>query len=278
MHPNFTFPQILWTASFASQLVLLVVLMGRDRIRRFPLFTASMTLFTLRLLIEELLSGRLPMITLQSVLIPVADLGAVLGLLVVVEIARRGFAGASRQTWLATASGLTAVSAIALYLLGRPWPAPVELAVDSPLALLRLLQFLGQKANLFVSVLTVTLFLLVVFFGRSFKAGWRSHSTLILTGLTAIAAAWLGIIGYWQHLTSGLHAGITRAEYQQILALGSKLFNGNKILYVVVVIWWIAVLWFDEPGSTPALAVGSPMVEAPAATDESPSEEVERQD
>jgi len=271
MHPNFTFPQILWTASFASQLVLLVVLMGRDRIRRFPLFTASMTLFTLRLLIEELLSGRLPMITLQSVLIPVADLGTVLGLLVVVEIGRRGFAGASRQAWLTTAAGLTAVSAIALYLLGRPWPAAAELAVDSPLALLRLLQFVGQKANLFVSVLTVTVFLLVVFFGRSFKAGWRSHSTLVLAGLTAIAAAWLGIIGYWQHLTSGLHAGITRAEYQQILALGSKLFNANKILYVVVVLWWIAVLWFDEPGSTPTLAVNLPE-EATPAVDENASE------
>jgi len=230
-----------------------------------------MTLFTLRLLIEELLSGRLPMITLQSVLIPVADLGTVLGLLVVVEIGRRGFAGASRQAWLTTAAGLTAVSAIALYLLGRPWPAAAELAVDSPLALLRLLQFVGQKANLFVSVLTVTVFLLVVFFGRSFKAGWRSHSTLVLAGLTAIAAAWLGIIGYWQHLTSGLHAGITRAEYQQILALGSKLFNANKILYVVVVLWWIAVLWFDEPGSTPTLAVNLPE-EATPAVDENASE------
>jgi hypothetical protein len=199
-----------------------------------------------------------------------------LGLLVVVEIGRRGFAGASRQAWLTTAAGLTAVSAIALYLLGRPWPAAAELAVDSPLALLRLLQFVGQKANLFVSVLTVTVFLLVVFFGRSFKAGWRSHSTLVLAGLTAIAAAWLGIIGYWQHLTSGLHAGITRAEYQQILALGSKLFNANKILYVVVVLWWIAVLWFDEPGSTPSLTEGLP-AEAPLAVDESASEEVEQQ-
>jgi len=272
MHPNFTFPQILWTVSFASQLVLLVVLLGRDRIQRFPFFTASIALFTLRLLIEELLSGRLRMITLQAVLIPVADLCVILGLLVVVEMARRGFVGATRTAWLTTASGLAIVSAFVMYLLGRPWPAPAELAVDSPLALLRLLQFVGQKANLFVSALTVTVFLLVLFFGRSFKAGWRSHSTLILAGLTTIAVVWLGIIGYWQHLTSGLHAGITRAEYQQILALGSKLFNANKILYVVVVLWWIAVLWFDEPGRTPVLAEGLPVVDAPAALDEIHSE------
>jgi hypothetical protein len=52
MHFNFGFTavQILWTLTFAALLVLLVVLLGRDRARRFPWFTASIVLLTLRLL------------------------------------------------------------------------------------------------------------------------------------------------------------------------------------------------------------------------------------
>ena len=43
MHFNFHFTtvQVLWTLTFASLLVLLVVLLGRDRMRRFPWFTAE---------------------------------------------------------------------------------------------------------------------------------------------------------------------------------------------------------------------------------------------
>ena len=46
MHFNFDFStgQILWTLTFAALLVLLVVLLGRDRARRFPWFTASMVM------------------------------------------------------------------------------------------------------------------------------------------------------------------------------------------------------------------------------------------
>ena len=41
MHFNFGFTtiQVLWTLTFAALLVLLVVLLGRDRARRYPWFT-----------------------------------------------------------------------------------------------------------------------------------------------------------------------------------------------------------------------------------------------
>ena len=43
MHFNFAFTavQVLWTLTFAAHLVLLVVLLGRDRTRRFPWFTTG---------------------------------------------------------------------------------------------------------------------------------------------------------------------------------------------------------------------------------------------
>ena len=66
MHFNFHFTavQILWTLTFAALLVLLVVLLGRDRIRRFPWFTTGIVLVTLRLLVNRLLHDRLPPITM----------------------------------------------------------------------------------------------------------------------------------------------------------------------------------------------------------------------
>jgi hypothetical protein len=52
---GFNTVQILWTLTFAALLVLLVVLLGRDRARRFPWFTASMVLTALRLLASRML-------------------------------------------------------------------------------------------------------------------------------------------------------------------------------------------------------------------------------
>jgi len=56
MHLNFGFTtvQVLWTLTFAAVLVLLVVLLGRDRARRFPWFTVTIVLMGLRLLASRI--------------------------------------------------------------------------------------------------------------------------------------------------------------------------------------------------------------------------------
>ena len=78
MHFNFDFTavQVLWTLTFAAHLVLLVVLMGRERIRRFPWFTTGIVLVTLRLLSSRLLYGRLPQLTMGGIFIVLADVTA----------------------------------------------------------------------------------------------------------------------------------------------------------------------------------------------------------
>ena len=102
MHFNFHFTtvQVLWTLTFASLLVLLVVLLGRDRMRRFPWFTASIALVALRLLATRLLYNRLPQITMGAVFIVMANISALVGILVVVEMARRAFGRVTRRTWI----------------------------------------------------------------------------------------------------------------------------------------------------------------------------------
>ncbi|MDR3799900.1 MAG: hypothetical protein P4K93_17250, partial [Terracidiphilus sp.] len=78
MHLNFDFTtvQILWTLTFAALLVLLVVLLGRDRARRFPWFTASMTLTAVRLLASRMLFGKMPPLTMSSIFLTLAAVEA----------------------------------------------------------------------------------------------------------------------------------------------------------------------------------------------------------
>jgi len=51
-----------------------------------------------------------------------------------------------------------------------PWPDRRTLTFDSQLAILRLLGLVAQKGDLLAGLLTVELGLLVVLFGRRFKA------------------------------------------------------------------------------------------------------------
>ena len=83
MHFNFdwTATQVLWTLTFAALLVLLMVLLGRERVRRFPWFTTSIALMALRLLAERLLLERLPRLTLNEIFLALADLMALVSLL-----------------------------------------------------------------------------------------------------------------------------------------------------------------------------------------------------
>ena len=252
MHLNFAFTarQVLWTLTFAAQLVLLVVLLGRDRVRRYPWFTAAIVLFALRLMAEVLLSGRMAGLPLQKIFLTLADLAALVGLLVVVEVARRAFAGAERLTWIIGAVALVAVAAWVLKVWG-PWPEWKELAWDSTLGVLRLMQLLAQKADLLMDVLTVEVGLLVVLLGRHFRAGWRSHTQQIAIGLSTVAISWLAVQGAWQIVARTVHPH-TQQEYERIMALGGRLVNANKVVYLAALVWWIVWLWFDEPGTAVA--------------------------
>ena len=172
-------------------------------------------------------------------------------LLVAVEIARRAFSGASRRAWIIGTVALLAVGAAVLAKWG-PWPAWKTLTADSTLALLQVTQLFAQKASLLSNVLTVGLGLLVVLFGRRFKAGWRSHTQQIVIGLSTAAIAQMAVRGIWQQIA--LHAAPqTQAEYERIMGIQEKLYNANSVIFLAVLVWWIACLWIDEPGTETGL-------------------------
>lgn len=269
MHPQtfFSAAQILWTLTFAALLVLLVVLLGRDRARRFPWFTCSIVLVALRLLGSRLLTGRLPPLTLNEIFITLEDLTAIVSLLVLVELTRRAFAGVERRVWIGWALVTVAAAACLLWVWG-PWPPWKTLAADSTLARLRLMQFAAEKGNMLADLIAVEAGLLVAALGSRFKAGWRSHPQRILIGLSTAAIAQLAVQGIWQ-LIALKATPHDVAEYERILGLGSKLIDANKAVYVLVLVWWIACLWKDEPGA-PAIAAepGAPVIATDAALSE----------
>jgi hypothetical protein len=248
MHFHFPFnaQDILWTLAFAAQLVLLVVLMGRDRIARFPWFTTAAVLMGLRLLTAKLLNGRLPQLTMATIFILMAEIGALIGLLVVLEIARRAFGTVRRATWVTWALVLIAVGAAVLKFWG-PWPAWKTLTAHSTTANLQLIQLLAQKTSLFVDVENIAVGLLIVLFGGRYGAGWRSHAQQIAIGLSASSLAQLTIGVIWERIahTAVVH---TMADQQRVLGIRDKLFNANSAMYVLVSVWWIVWLWRDEPG------------------------------
>ena len=249
MHFNFGFTtvQTVWTLTFAALLVLLVVLLGRDRARRFPWFTASIVLVALRLLASRLLFGKMPPLTMNAIFITMADAIALVGLLVVVEMARRAFGGLQRQLWIVNSVGLLAVAGAVLAVWG-PCPAWKTLTADSHLAALRLMQLVAQKTDLLVLMLTLGLGLAVILFGRRYKAGWRSHTQRVVIGLSTAAIGQLALLIALERMAK-MAAPHNQAELDHLLSMRDNLVNANSVIYVAVLVWWIVCLWIDEPGA-----------------------------
>ena len=258
MHFHFSAQDILWTLAFASELVLLVVLMGRDRIARFPWFTAAAVMMALRLLTAKLLNGRLPQMTMAAVFIVMAEIGALLGLLVVLEVARRAFGSVRRSTWLIWAVALLAMGGVILKYWG-PWPSWKTLTAQSATSALQLVQLLAQKTSLFVDIENIAVGLLIVVFGGRYKAGWRSHTQQIAIGLSTASLAQLAIGIIWERIAHSA-APKSMADYQHLMSLRDKLFNANSAMFVVVAVWWIVCLWKDEPGTSSVDTTAEPLI------------------
>jgi hypothetical protein len=203
MHFNFPFSEVavIWTLTFAALLVLLVVLMGRDRVSRYPWFTASIVLLTLRMLASRLLFGKIAPLTSSEIFLTLADIGTVISLMVVVEMARRAFGQAARKYWTAWTLILLIVSGTVVALWGA-WPPAASIFARSTLADLRLMQLVAQKADMLADLLIIELCVLIAFAGRRFGAGWRSHTQQIVLGLSISSLMQLGVRATWEIITA----------------------------------------------------------------------------
>ena len=244
-HFGLTAVQILWTLTLAALFVLLTVLVGRERVRRFPWFTAGIGLVTVRLIADRLLYGHLTPVRMSVIYFSLADLVVAIDILVLIEIARRAFAGAPRRAVIVTVLVTIAISASVLFAWG-PWRAWNTAAAPSGVAHIRFLQMFSQKGDIFVAILAIELGIFVVLLGRRFHAGWRSHSQRIAIGLSGAAMALLATRALLQAV--GTHAAIhSQQDLTRLFALQDRIADANGAVYLLVLIWWIGSLWIDEP-------------------------------
>ena len=250
MHFNFHFTavQTLWTLTFAALLVLLVVLLGRDRIRRFPWFSTSVVLVTLRLLINRLLHDRLPPLTMGEIAITLALLSALVSLAVLIEMARRAFRRASSRAWLVSTFVLLIIGGLVVWKWG-PWPNFRTIAFDTLIAKLQFMQFISVKLGLLVDVLSIGLGVLVVAAGSRYGAGWRTHVQRIVIGISTASLSQMTAQGVWQTIARHTTPH-SQAEYERVIGIQEKLLNTNSAVFVLVIVWWIICLWVDEPGTS----------------------------
>jgi hypothetical protein len=273
-HFDFSAGQILWTLTFAGLLVLLVVLLGRDRARRFPWFTAAMVMMALRMVASRLLGDRMPQITFSEIFLSLSDLASLIAIGVIVEIARRAFAAkngarrAGRTGWIVAGVIVLGIGGVITAKWG-PWPSWKTLMAGSELSALRIMQLFAQKTDLLADTLTIQLGLLVVLFGRRFGAGFRSHTQQIAIGLSTASCGQLLVRYIWQQIA--MHTTIhTQAEYSRVMGMQEKFYNANNVVYLAALAWWIICLWIDEPGSV-AAAPGAP-AEIPAGAEANETE------
>ena len=238
---------VLWILDFAAHLVLLVVILGRERWRRFPVFTLAIAFTALQLLTSQLLTGRLPAMTMKALFLWMAAFTALVNILVAVEIARRAFSRVKRSSWLAGALAAILVGAAVLAFWGK-WPTWHMLAASPEL---NVVQFLAQKGLLLGNVEWVFVGLLVVALGSRAGAGFRTHTQQIAIGLMVSAMSQLGIQALWERLARSAMNRPVEEQYR-MMHLGDRLFNANRVIYLLVLIWWIATLWREEPGNSMA--------------------------
>jgi hypothetical protein len=206
-----------------------------------------MALMALRLLASRLLFHRIAPVVSDSIFLGMADLAAILAVLVAVEIARRAFAGAERRVWIAGTLILLAMGGLVLALWG-PWPSFKTLFASSDVSTFRLMELIAQKTDLLADVLLVQLGLLIVVFGRQFKAGWHSHVQQLSVGFFMASLSQLAIRGTLQHIATQftIHS---QDDYKRVVGLMNSLNNANSVIFLVVLVWWIVCLWIDEPGT-----------------------------
>ena len=265
MHFDFVFSaaEILWTLTFAAELVLLVVLLGRDRSRRFPWFTANIAVMALLLLNSKLLFNRIPAVTAGTIFLVISSVAVVVGLLVVLEMARRAFKGAPRHDWImgSVAALMLGITIVAVW---GPWPAWSTFAGNSRIVIMRDLQMFADKGSILYALLDIELAVAILLFGRRFHAGWRSHPQMIAIGLSMAAMAELTVRIVWQLIAT--HTTVhSRAQYERLMALRERFYHAESVVLLCAIVWWIAWLWLDEPGTPPAAEDIEPGVHDSAA-------------
>jgi hypothetical protein len=262
--------QILWVLVLAAHLVLLIVLLGRDRTSRFPWFSAAIALSTVHLIADHLLNGKLTTLAFYWQTYTAVLVESILGIFVLIELLRHVFSNRkaplilNSKGWLGWTLVTVGVGLGAVWLWG-PWPTWKALSAQPKQLPLLLVVLAAMKSLLFLAIVTVEIGLLLRIFGRRFGSRWRSHDQQIALGLSTYALGFLAVQATTDIIKHNIHL-TSREQYEHIVRLFANLDNGRFALWLLALIWWIVWLWRNEPGDTSASSIpasASPVLDGP---------------
>ncbi|WP_263358418.1 hypothetical protein [Acidicapsa ligni] len=264
---HLTIPEILWALVLAGHLMLLIILMGRDRIRSFPWFTAAIAVSTTRLLADHLLHGKITTLAFYWQSYSSMAVDAIIGVLVLVELTRRVFSSGKAglllkpKGWLGWTLITFVISIAAVWAWG-PWPSWKALNADPQQLPLLLVVLTALKGQLFLALLTVQVAILMRLFGPRFGFGWKSHAQQIALGLSTNALGLLVVQGITDTIKRNVHL-TTREQYEHVVRLVTNIDNAHFALWFIVLLWLIVWMWRDEPGPSSTAMTPIPVEELP---------------
>lgn len=256
MHLNIE--QFLWAMVLAAHLLLLIVLMGRERTTRFPWFTAWVGLAAVSLVANHMLHGKLTTIAFYWQNYSALAIESILGILVLRELAKLIFSSGRNgrvlkaNGWIGWTLVTVAIAAAGVWAWG-PWPTKAALQAEKDQLPLLITILIGMKGQLFVSILMVEATLLFRIFGSRFGAGWRSHAQQVALGISTNALAFLAVQGITDIISHTAHPK-TRPEYDHLVHMITNLENGRTVVWFLALVWCIVWLWRNEPGAPEELA------------------------
>ncbi len=222
--------QLFWAAGFLANLALLCVLWYRGRARRFPIFTALVTLCVARtvVLFVVLRYGTDRSYFFTYWLLTTLDMALQLG--VVYELTTRVFR--PLQTWIYEAkSNFFWILALSIFVAGG------LTSMASPPAH-SWMQSLATKGNLFAAALMSELFVAMMVLSVIARLPWQTHVARIAQALGAYSL--VSVLIETGHCYFG--AGVEKP----VVLLLSHL---RMMLYLGCVLYWMINLWRNEPPS-----------------------------
>jgi len=261
---HFSIEQVLWALLLAAHLILLIALIGRERIARFRWFTAYLTLSAVGLIANHLLHGKLTMVAFYWQNYTLLALQSIVGLFMLAELAKQTFSTgkgpivAKPNFYIGWSAVLIALTAAAVWAWG-PWPSLQSLSGNPSQLRLYVVILIGMKGQLGVMILTVLAALVMRMYGPRFGSRWRSHAQQIALGLSTSALAFLAVQAVNDVLSHTLHPK-TRDEYAHAVQLVTRMENARTVVWILSLLWILYWIWRDEPGSsaqTTAVPVGA---------------------
>lgn len=231
----------LWMAGLLAHLLLLLVLVVRGRVARFPLFTLLIVFYIVRM--------SLPQMSFTHTLSPTAFLwffwgfeigdillrAVVLGELLWIAFRPTAIPGVRVVAWSAVAVALAGAIAMAVGSAHPPVQAMLAWSIFS-------------KGNLAVAILSVLVLAMLLFTRSTTGLTRRSHVLAIAGGLAFYAFFFL-LLQAIRYLGPGQpnpHGGAHLPYFRYWMRWSSA------GAYFLVVLYWIASFWFDERPASPA--------------------------